>query len=102
MSTVLYLLSAWLPHRGMLLLVSTCCGAFPVAQQVKTLPAMQETQETLGLEHCLEEKRRPTPVFLPEKSHGQRSLVTYSPWGCKELDMTEGLSMPPVVSEPRP
>jgi len=24
------------------------------------------------------------PVFLPGKSHGQRSLVGYSPWGCKE------------------
>ena len=34
-------------------------------------------------------KWQPTPVFLPEKSHGQRSLVGYSPWGCKELDMTE-------------
>ena len=29
----------------------------------------------------------PIPVFLPEKSHGQRSK--YSPWGHKELDMTE-------------
>ena len=28
------------------------------------------------------------PVFLPGKSHGQRSLVGYSPWGCKEADMT--------------
>ena len=33
--------------------------------------------------------RRPTPVFLPEKFHGQRSLVGYSPWGCKESDTTE-------------
>ena len=31
----------------------------------------------------------PTPVFLPTESHGQRSLVGYSPWGHKELDMTE-------------
>ena len=31
----------------------------------------------------------PTPVFLPGKSHGQRSLVDYSPWGHKELAMTE-------------
>ena len=30
-----------------------------------------------------------TPVSLPGKSHGQRSLVGYSPWGCKELDMNE-------------
>ena len=29
-------------------------------------------------------KQPPTPVFLPGKSHGQRSLVGYSPWGCKE------------------
>ena len=35
---------------------------------------------------CPEE---PTPVFLPGKSQGQRSLVCYSPWGCKESDMTE-------------
>ena len=33
----------------------------------------------------------PTPVLLPGKSHGQRSLVGYSPWGHKELDMTERL-----------
>ena len=32
------------------------------------------------------------PVFLPEKSHGQRSLVGYSPWGCKESDMAEWLN----------
>ena len=36
---------------------------------------------------------QPTPVFLPEESHGQRSLVGYSPWGHKELDRTEQLSM---------
>ena len=33
----------------------------------------------------------PTPVLLPGKSHGQRSLVGCSPWGHKELDTTEGL-----------
>ena len=34
-------------------------------------------------------ERLPTPVFLSRESHGQRSLVGYSPWCCKELDMTE-------------
>ena len=34
-------------------------------------------------------KWQPTPVFLPGKSHGQRSQVGYSPWSHKELDMTE-------------
>ena len=33
-----------------------------------------------------------TPVFLLGKSHRQRSLADYSPWGCKEADMTERLS----------
>ena len=33
-------------------------------------------------------KWQPTPVFLPEKSHGQRSLARYSPWGRKESDTT--------------
>ena len=31
----------------------------------------------------------PTPVFLPGESHGQRTLMGYSPWGCKESDTTE-------------
>ena len=37
-------------------------------------------------------KRQPTPLFLPGKSHGQRSLVGYSPWGPQESDMTKPLS----------
>ena len=32
-------------------------------------------------------------MFLPGKFHGQRSLVGYSPWGHKELDMTEHIYM---------
>ena len=36
-------------------------------------------------------KWQPTPIFLPGKFHGQRSLVGYSSWGSKELDMTEWL-----------
>ena len=36
-------------------------------------------------------KWQSTPGLLPGKCHGQRSLVGYSPWDCKELDMTERL-----------
>ena len=36
-------------------------------------------------------KWQPTPVLLPGKSHGQRSMVGYSPWGHKESDTTEWL-----------
>ena len=35
---------------------------------------------------------QPTPVFLPGKFLGQRSLVDYRPWNCKELDTTEKLT----------
>ena len=38
-------------------------------------------------------KWQSTPVFLPGEFHGQRSLVVYSPWGHKELDMTERLTL---------
>ena len=38
-------------------------------------------------------KWQPTPVFLPGKFHGQRSLAGYSPWGHKESDMTECLTL---------
>ena len=61
---------------------------------VNNLPAMQKTWvQSLGWENPLEKEWQPTPVFLPEKSHGQRSLAGYSPWDCKEWDMTEQLSM---------
>ena len=43
---------------------------------------------SLGWEDPLEKEMQPTPVFLPGKSHGQRSLVGYRPWGCKDLDTT--------------
>ena len=39
-------------------------------------------------------KWQPTPLFLPGKSHGQRSLAGYSPWGHKKLDMTEHTCTP--------
>ena len=37
-------------------------------------------------------KWQPTPVFLPEKFHGQRSLTDYSPWYCKESDVAKQLN----------
>ena len=61
-----------------------------VAQTVKNLPAMQETWvQFLGQKIPWRREWLPTPVFLPGDSHGQRSLEGYSPWGCKESDMTE-------------
>ena len=37
-------------------------------------------------------KQQPTPIFLPGKFHGQRSLAGYNAWGLKELDTAEQLS----------
>ena len=53
-----------------------------VAQMVKRLPTMRETQVWSWVgEIPWRRKWHPTPVLLPGKSHGQRSLVGYSPWG---------------------
>ena len=55
-----------------------------VAQTVKSLPAMQDNQvQTLGQEDPLEKKMATYSSILPGKSHGQRSLAGYSPWGCR-------------------
>ena len=43
-------------------------------------------------------KWQPTPVFLPRKSHWQRILAGYSPWGHKELDTTEQLTVSLILS----
>ena len=68
-----------------------------MAQQVKNLSAIQETEKMpvrfLGLEIPWRRKWQPTQVILPEKSHGQRSPVGYNSWGHKESDMTERLSV---------
>ena len=67
---------------------------FPGGSVVKNLPANQETMVcSLGQEDPLSRKWQPTPVFLPGKSHQQRSLAGYNPWGGKESDTTERLSM---------
>ena len=38
-------------------------------------------------------KWQPTPAFLPGEFHGQRSLMSYSPWSCKESGTTEQLTL---------
>ena len=55
---------------------------------------MQETLvRFLGWEDPLEEGMQPTPAFWPGEFHGQTSLVDYSPWGRKESDKTEQLTL---------
>ena len=66
-----------------------------MAQKVKNLPTIQETGfQSLGREDPQEKERQPTPVFLPERSHGQRGLAGCSPRGHKESGTTERLTLP--------
>ena len=66
---------------------------FPGGLMVKNLPEMQETWvQSLDREDPLEKGIVSTLVFLLGESHGQRSLVNYSPWGHKKSDMTERLT----------
>ena len=59
---------------------------------VKHLSTMRETWvRSPGWEDARRRKWQPIPVLLPEKSHGPKRLIDYSPWGLKELDMTERL-----------
>ena len=61
-----------------------------VAQQLKHMPAMQETRVLpLGQEDILEKEMATHSSILAWRSHGGRSLVGYSPQGRKKLDMTE-------------
>ena len=63
-----------------------------VAQKVKRLPAMREARFDPWVGKIPWRRQwQSTPALLPGKSHGQRSLTGYSPWGRKELDMTEQL-----------
>ena len=66
-------------------------SGFPGDAVVKNQSAMPETQEVC-VGRSPREERQPFPVFLPGKSHGQRSLAGYSPWGHREPHMTERLS----------
>ena len=65
-----------------------------VAPSLKKLPAIQETWvRPLGWKDPLEKGMASHSSILPGEFHGQRSLVGYSPWGLKESDMTEKLTL---------
>ena len=66
-------------------------GKVPGGSVVKNSPAMRRCGRSREFNPWVgkipwKRKWQPPPVFLPGKSNGWRSLVGYSPWGCKELD----------------
>ena len=73
-------------------------GVSLVAQMAKNPPAMQGSRFDSWSGRS-PGKGNATPVFLPGKFHGQRSLAGYSPWGPKESDMTELLTLSLYTTE---
>ena len=76
-------------------------GVYQVAHWKRILLPVQETQ-VKGFNPWVRKipwrrQWQPTPVFLPGESHGQRSLVGYSPWGHKDLDTTEHTAQGPCT-----
>ena len=69
--------------------IGTC---YQVVQRLKRLlPTWETGFDPWVRKSSWRRKWHPTPVFLPGESRGWRSLVGYSPRGCKESDMTEPL-----------
>ena len=68
-------------------------GPFSFQSQRKAMPKNAQTIAQLHSSHTLVQRRQwqSTPVLLPGKYYGQRSLVGCSPWGREEPDMTERL-----------
>ena len=64
-------------------------GQSLVAQLLKNLSSNEGDAEMGVRKMPWRRKWQPTPVFLPGKFRGQRSLVGYSPWGRKESNMSE-------------
>ena len=80
------LVSAWMSTPGTM--------GFPGGAVVKNLPVNAGDARFILWVRKFPWRRKwpPTPVSFPGKFHRQRSLAGYSPWGCKDLDMTEPVS----------
>ena len=72
----------------LILYVSLIFQGFPGSTVVKNLPVNAGDARYTG-SIPWRRKWQPTPIFLPGRFHGQRSLVGYSPGGHKESDMTD-------------
>ena len=77
----------WIPHK-----ISNKNFVISVIFMIKTR-TLADFNFSLNIAAHISWRRKwqPTPVFLPEKSHGWKSLAGYIPWGCKEWDMTDWL-----------
>ena len=92
--------SSWWWLINSMFLIRTSCHKRTCANGYSDVwPGWAVSVSVLPLTHCWvrkipwRRKWQPTPVFLQRYSHGQRSLVGYSPWGCNGTNTTERLSM---------
>ena len=71
----------WVYHNEMFTIGDTLtCSYGGLGEEISELQSLRAVRQW-----------QPTPVLLPGKFHGWRSLVGCSPWGCEESDMTEHL-----------
>ena len=78
-------------------------GASPVTQTIKNLSAMQGTRvQSLSREDSLKKSIATHSSILAWRIQGQRSLVSYSPWGHKESDPTEETNINTMPRPPAP
>ena len=82
--------------RFLLSFIDLECMGFPGGASGKEPACQCRRQKNFGFDPWVGKiswKRawQPTPVFLPGESNGQKGLAGYSPWGCTELNATEGL-----------
>ena len=81
-------------QRNFLNYYSIIILGFPGGSDGKETACNQETQVHLWVGKIPWRRQwLPTPVFLPGEFYGQKSLASYSSWSCKELGMTERLTL---------
>ena len=79
------------PYQMLYPLLLFCCIVSERIFIILLLKLLDSEKFMVGC-YCLQRRQwHPTPVFLPGKSHGWRSLVGCSPWGHQESDTTERL-----------
>ena len=81
----------WLIHADVWRKSSQYCNHIPIKKKKNLLANARDIGSIPGLGRFQRRQWQSTPVLLPGKSHGWRSLVGCSPWGREELDTTERL-----------
>ena len=85
--------TGWMAQGWVYLTSSQGCGFLGSSDDNESFSIVGDSVQSLGWEISWRRNWQPTPVFLPGGFHGQRSLVGYYPWGCRQSDTTEQLTL---------